>query len=416
VVFVNSGGNNGDVNFHIRRDFAGDTLRSRIQFYPYSANAEMWGQSITMWGEEGQPFSAGLIVTNNANQVQIESPWYHTATQPAYLDSFLVVGPDTVHFNLTAESSHPLNGRPHFRLRASNRITSLKVALKATAPGGRVHFWNVTELTNDVVNWGQEFQAPQSSWTMGNKQYGISEPACTESLISVAAYSTEYLTPSGNVSGGAVAPFSSFGPTLDERNKPDIAAPGVSVGSSVSSFTDDAYTAFQTVEFQGRTYPFARFSGTSMSAPVVAGVVALMLEADPTLTPAEVKEVIRLTARTDVHTGAIPPGGSTRWGYGKVNAYRAVKEVLGLNGVQDLDEGNVVIWPNPASGELNVQAAAGLGPVRLIVSDITGRVILDRNIVAGGRITMAISDWSDGMYHVQVIQGSVLTTGKVVKQ
>ena len=47
VVFVNSGGNNGNVNFHLKHSFNQDTIASRIEFYSYSANPNMWGQSIT---------------------------------------------------------------------------------------------------------------------------------------------------------------------------------------------------------------------------------------------------------------------------------------------------------------------------------------------------------------------------------
>lgn len=415
VVFVNSGGNNGDINFHIRKDFTNDTLHSRIQFYPYSAHPKMWGQSISMWGEAGLEFSAGLVVTNNANQVQLETPWYNTGTQQAYLDSSLIIGSDTVYFNLTSEAAHPLNGRPHFRLRAKNRSPLLKVALKATAPSGRVHFWNVTELTNDVGNWGQEFQSAQTGWTTGNKQYGISEPACTQSLISVAAYSSNYLTGGGAVAGGAIAPFSSFGPTLDERIKPDIAAPGVNVASSFSSFTDEDYTPITTVDFQGRTYPFVRISGTSMASPATTGVVALMLQADPTLTAAEIKEAIKTNPIIDINTGVIPEGGSTRWGAGKINAYRAVKEVLGLNSIADLEHVELITWPNPVTSELNVMTELG-APVQISVTDITGRTVFSNKHAGGGLISIGTSDWAAGVYHLRLEQAGRISVGEVVKQ
>jgi minor extracellular serine protease Vpr len=383
VVFVNSGGNNGDVNFHIRKAFASDTLRSRVQFYSYSAHEHMWGQSISMWGEPGEDFRAGFEITTNGGQVLQATPWYHTATQPAYIDSFMVEGADTVFFNLTADAAHPLNGRPHFRLRVKNTSASLKITLKATAAEGVVHFWNVTELDNDVGNWGQAFQAPLNGWTVGDREYGISEPACTESLITVAAYNGEYQTGNGNWAGGNIAAFSSWGPTMDGRIKPDLAAPGVSVASSISSFTDNSYSSILNVPFEGRTYPFARFSGTSMSAPAVTGIVALLLEADPTLTPAEVKELLKSTARTDQQTGTIPAGGSTRWGMGKVNAYRAVCEALGVVGMDEVVvEGGVRLWPNPASDNVWI-ALPEVGVVEVRITDIAGRA------VGSGRLTGA---------------------------
>jgi minor extracellular serine protease Vpr len=403
VVFVNSGGNNGDINFHIKRTFANDTIKSRIGFYSYSSNPNMWGQSITMWGEPGRSFSAGFIITSNANNTLQESPWYNTATQPAYLDSFVVQGADTVFFNLTAEAAHPLNGRPHFRLRVKNRSGAIKVALKATAPDGVVHFWNVTELTNDVGNWGMAFTAGQTGWLNGDRNYGISEPACTESLITVAAYTAEY---SGG--GGGIATFSSYGPTMDERRKPDLAAPGVSVASSISSFTDNSFSSVGSVNFQGRSYPFARFSGTSMSAPAVTGIVALLLQADPELTAAEVKDLLMNTARRDNYTGTIPPEGSTRWGRGKVNAYAAMRELLGLTVVNEVFGRDAILWPNPATDDIRLQLLNGAEGVAISLLDASGRVVAMGGTDGQGQWRHPVFQLPAGMYAVRVQGGAEL--------
>jgi subtilisin family serine protease len=415
VVFVNSGGNNGDVNFHIKRTFAGDTLRSRIQFYPYSAHPKMWGQSISMWGEPGQSITAGFLITNNSNNTLQETPWYSTTTQEAYLDSFMVQGTDTVYFNLTCDAAHPLNGRPHFRLRVKNRSSQLKIALKATAPAGVVHFWNVTELTNDVGNWGQTFSAAQTGWVNGDRNYGISEPACTESLLAVAAYTGEYTPPGGSPTGGAIATFSSYGPTLDERRKPDIAAPGVNVASSISSFTDNSYSSAGSLTFQGRSYPFARFSGTSMAAPAVTGIAALVLEADPTLSAADVKEILLTTARRDNFTGVIPPEGSVRWGQGKVNAYHAVIEALGLTGIDEQIGDVLTLWPNPATDQVFVQLRVPAADAWLELVDMTGRVLQQQRVPQGGTITLDLADLAPGMYGVQ-LQGSASGVLRCIKQ
>ncbi|MEO8589664.1 MAG: S8 family peptidase [Flavobacteriales bacterium] len=415
VTFVNSAGNNGDVDFHIKKVFAADTLRSRVVYYSYAANPSMWGQSISMWGEPGASFSAGFTIANSSNVTLQQSPWYNTATQPAYLDSFMVQGIDTIYFNLTADAAHPLNGRPHFRLRVKNTNTSLRIVLKATAPTGTVHFWNVTELSNGVGNWGEDFTAGATGWTAGDTQYGIGEPAVTESLISVAAYSSEYLI-GGVPAGGAIASFSSFGPTMDERMKPDITAPGVNVASSISSFTDNDFNEVLSVNFMGRDYPFARFSGTSMSSPAVTGIVALMLEADPTLSPADIKDIIKLTARTDSHTGTIPVGGSTRWGMGKINAYHAVVQALGLVSVPEIDDHHLTTWPNPASSTVNVLTDLTAGSVQLTVSDMTGRVVLAQQQLATPLIMLDSRSWAPGVYTLRLEQQGRIAMSRVVRE
>lgn len=415
VVFCISGGNNGDVNFHVQREFTGDTLRSRVQFYPYSAHEHMWGQSLTMWGAQGGAFSTSLGVLNAANNPYMATPWYHTATQPAYLDSMLTNGNDTVFFNLTAEAAHPLNGRPHFRLRIKNTNTALKVVMQVTALQGTVHCWNVTELDNDVGNWGQAFQGGMSGWTAGDHNFGIGEPACTESAITVAACGSTTWTPTGIPTGGSIAGFSSFGPTLDGRIKPDITAPGVVVASSISSFTDNDYSPILTVPFLGRNYPFARFSGTSMSAPATTGTVALLLQADPTLTPAEVRSLIRNTALTDNKTGTIPPGGSTRWGMGKLNAYHAITDALGITTVGEAPMPSMAIWPNPSRDRFQVQALLHGPDARVTVQDALGRIVLTQEAMAP-LLSLDARQWPSGVYFLRLEQGGKRMQGKLVRE
>jgi subtilisin family serine protease/phosphodiesterase/alkaline phosphatase D-like protein len=101
---------------------------------------------------------------------------------------------------------------------------------------------------------------------------------------------------------------------MDEL-KPDVLAPGVNIMSAKSD----------------TTAAYVQMSGTSMATPHVAGVVALMLEANPDLTPQEVKDIIHMTAEMpeeilpstehdDVYNYA--------YGWGFIDAYKAVKMAL----------------------------------------------------------------------------------------
>jgi serine protease AprX len=98
-----------------------------------------------------------------------------------------------------------------------------------------------------------------------------------------------------------MAVFSSRGPTaLDYVAKPDVVAPGVGIESlsdpdSAFYVTNAAYLLSGTVPTS--YLPYLSLSGTSMSAPVVAGTVALMLQANPSLTPNAVKAIIEYTAQ-----------------------------------------------------------------------------------------------------------------------
>jgi subtilisin family serine protease len=97
-----------------------------------------------------------------------------------------------------------------------------------------------------------------------------------------------------------VAAFSSRGPTwLDFSAKPDLVAPGVGI-ESLADPHSALYTELQDYLLDGTRAlpykPYLSLTGTSMAAPVVAGTVALMLEANPSLTPNAVKAILQYTA------------------------------------------------------------------------------------------------------------------------
>jgi hypothetical protein len=285
----------------------------------------------------------------------------------------LIMGIDTIFFNVNTETANPQNNRPHTRFRIKKRNVGIRAIMKVEAVDGTVHCWNVTELTTDVGNWGMPFLSNGAGTTVGNTEYGISEPACTNSTIAVAAYATQYPQGTGTT-GGSIASFSSYGPTLDERVKPDISAPGVSIGSSFSSFTDATFTPLASVSFNGRSYPFARISGTSMSGPMVTGVVALLLDANPYLSAAQVKWIIKQTARQDNFTGVIPAEGSVRWGAGKLNAYAAIKLALNTVGFEEIvKKDKLIIYPNPAENFIELSLVDSQAPFSIEIIDLSGK-------------------------------------------
>ena len=410
VVFVNSGGNNGNVNFHLKKTFTNDVLKSRIEFYDYNANPNMWGQSIHAWGEVGQSFSNGIIVTNTSNAVLAQSPLYSTSLSSNYVDTFLVVNQDTIWFNISADAAHPLNGRPQIRLRVKNTHANLRVQLHSTASSGTVHYWNVTELITEVGNWGMAFLAAGTGTTSGDNQNGISEPSCADDVISVAAYATQYATASGSLVGGALASFSSKGPRYDGAMKPDIAAPGVGIASAISSFTNGNYTSVANTNFNNTTYHFAKFSGTSMAAPMVAGVAALMLEANPYLSSAQVKEIMMQTARQDSYTGAIPNEGSPQWGAGKINAYAAVQLAVQTLGVLDTKpQIEWSVYPNPVQHYLHFTIVELPPYAEVIALDGT------RYWVAIDHGQMSVDELPSGAYYIRLHQNGCIQQAPFIK-
>lgn len=358
VVFVTSGGNNGSRNFHIKKDFDNDTITTRVNFDMGSANPEMWGQCISMWGEEGIPFNVQLIIQNNSGGILGSSEIINTQNHVGYFDSTIVIGNNTIEYNFTVENQHPFNNRSFMQLRVAQPISAYRVVLKSFAASGVVHYWNVVELSNGVGNWGVPFTSIGAHGVSGDNEYGIGEPASTKNAITVAAHTSQTENFQGVISTGNIATFSSKGPLYNGDMKPDISAPGVNVVSSINPYYTGSFSAVASTTFNDNTYNFAAFSGTSMSAPAVAGVCALILEANPTLSPSQVKEIIKSTARQDDKTGAITSLGSPVWGMGKLNARLALDLALKTEGLltsissQNL-ENNLVVFPNPATHEVS---------------------------------------------------------------
>jgi serine protease AprX len=136
----------------------------------------------------------------------------------------------------------------------------------------------------------------------GSPQYGaISAPGNAPWVLTVGASST---MGTNDRRDDTVANYSSRGPTMvDFAAKPDLVAPGtgtVSLSDANSLFyvTKAAYLVSGNGSLDlGSFKPYVTLSGTSMAAPVVAGTVALMLEANPSLTPNLVKAILQFTAQ-----------------------------------------------------------------------------------------------------------------------
>ena len=134
---------------------------------------------------------------------------------------------------------------------------------------------------------------------LGQPQYGgITAPGNAPWVLTVGASSTEG-TPTRV--DDVIALYSSRGPTaIDFAAKPDLVAPGTGV-VSLSDPTSTLYTTKSAYLLKGSVStsykPYLSLSGTSMAAPVVTGTVALMLQANPTLTPNLVKAILQYTAQ-----------------------------------------------------------------------------------------------------------------------
>lgn len=165
-----------------------------------------------------------------------------------------------------------------------------------------------TDSTSQAVNRAHDagLVVAVAAGNSGPGRYTIGSPGAAEKALTVGAMGDP-----GEL-GYFLADFSSRGYTADDRIKPDIAAPGYNITAPRAN-TSSGYVTY---------------SGTSMATPFVAGTAALMLDANPSLTPDQVKSHLFATA---LDWG--PAGKDIDYGYGNLNGYEAVKRAGGFSGM-----------------------------------------------------------------------------------
>ena len=168
-----------------------------------------------------------------------------------------------------------------------------------------------------------------------------------------------------------IAGYSSRGPRRDNGDgnplnelKPEVTAPGTNIIQAEGCITSGGCSNFFGGDASDNGYT-GRGSGTSYATPSVSGIIALMLETNPDLSPAEVKEILKLTAerRGDASAPEVDPFWNRDFGFGMVDAYAAVSMAIdfkqkGLTGAVDVTTQVHVIDSNTSNGVATISGLA----------------------------------------------------------
>lgn len=235
---------------------------------------------------------------------------------------------------------------------------------------------------------------PNYEYDKGTADMSINHACSADNLISVGAYTIEpkvrgYKGTSYSLAPGSTlykqmggpnstAGYSSYGRDDFGKAHPDVIAPGTFTVAAYSQYDTSKATAADKSTWQeqyicayltqnGNNFLFYRNQGTSMAAPITAGVIALWLQAYPKLTAENVRTVIQQTSRTSVNGEVINiSAGSTdqnklQLGYGLIDAEAGIQYILenfvptAVSGISDTETANAKTLKKFINGKLVIE-------------------------------------------------------------
>jgi subtilisin family serine protease len=338
-VVVVAAGNEGNRKIHV-----GGTVGSATTWH---LDVEKSTASVHLWHSGTTSFSVQVRAPSGESVTVIPGTqrWASTASGGVWLDNSSSPDP------LTADR------RIYLVLTDVSPASTWAITLTPTLAGGRVDGW----VEDPAAGQFRE----------GDTNSTISEPGNALRVITVGAYVTKnrWVSQNGEQTGegdvGALAVFSSRGPTRDGRIKPDLVAPGAWIASARSAQASPA----------GRlTLPggdYTMLLGTSMAAPHVTGAVALLLSRRPNLTWSEIRDALISGARADHQVGAAP---NHAWGAGKLDVPGAARFI---GEPSPVEKPTLAIVTNPVSREalFAYHCPVGTQWASLHLYDLTGRLL-----------------------------------------
>lgn len=499
-VVVTAAGNGGNQKYHLGYEVTADTAFTWFEYSPSDADVH-----IALWADTADFNEVFFAVaadnwTDTANTLvytnffmNIKSTYNLTPgiNNIQRVDFTILDSSNVFLANLSTQATYE-NGRYLYELIIKPQNTSYRWRFITTGRG-KFDLWGsptlgalgtariVADFPNDTtfesrVPGIQNYKFPDLNKTL------VSSIQCSDRVLTVANYENRAWYLNANINPvtqqkdttftgfvtGRLNRDSSKGPTRDERQKPDISAPGtytLATGNRQHiAVTLGANKGFEIADDSLHN----RNGGTSMASPVVAGIVALLLEANPEAWWYEIKNRVISSAIQDTFTGNNLPDNF--WGYGKINAFDAffVNAIYGctnadalnynpdaaidngscilpIYGCQDPDALNfdslanvsdtciyyvfnsansfdaashVSLYPNPVADNLVIKYLIHNNTsAKLIISDVLGNIVYDEKIAAAsGNIQINTSQFSKGVYVCRIVSDSKsISVNKFVK-
>ena len=423
-ILVGAAGNEGEDRLHIRNQFGSseEAIYSFVEF-KNSGGAQNGEGLLDIWGSTNGSFSVAINFYDIVNEEFISWTDYVSSTDNGEFEFLLTDDDgDQAEVGIAVTPSNPLNNKPNITVAVSNPDQldpSVWIMLEIIGTNSLVDVWS-----DHMFFTNGTFNPPVVS---GDANFTNGEIGGTgNNVITVGAYTTKNVYQNFSGQGieapffteiGALAPFSSRGPTADGRTKPEITAPGNVVISSFSSFDPEVNANAHNVAYRlsndTNEWFFGAYQGTSMASPMVTGIIALLLEHNPNLTPDEVTNIITETAIVDQFTGN---DINNTWGWGKIDAWEAMSAIADVSAAHDLEDFSteLEVFPNPATDQVQVNFL-GREASMVRILDINGKEVF-RNYYQhriADQIELSVNGFQKGMYIVEVSNDQEIGVSKL---
>ncbi len=423
MVICVAAGNEGDQPVSLQQDFTAGNLTVST-FLAERGWSDPIGGGVDVWSATSEPFELTFVIYNLANNT-IAYSYKMPAVPEGKRVSIVSSNYSGSGYERNAEFDKAFDGNVVVAaaLDDENNRYEAMVYIDAERASG-----NTGNLVPGVILTGKAGQHVDmyaengvlllsnnvSGWTKGNGTQSISNMTCADNVISVGSYQSRdkwavlgggySYYPSSAYETGNISPFSSYGTTLSGKVLPDLCAPGGAILSSYSTpyvvkETIDQATLSAEATVNDRDNYWGVMQGTSMATPYMSGTAALWLEADPSLTAADIKEIIEATSSRTGLTAV----DLERAGAGKLDALEGMKRVLqmpsGIGAVfGDNDERMVLTTLQDAFGIF----VAGDTSLKATIYNMTGLAVA-KAAAAGESVTVSTAGLPRGIYMLTVV-------------
>jgi subtilisin family serine protease len=285
------------------------------------------------------PSGSGALLGGQWGHVVTHAPeaWEATTGSPSVVIAVIDSGIDAAHPDLagqTVTGTSVIGGTTTDTHGHGETVAGVIAPKTNNGQGGAGYCWNCRLMPVKVSNssttaysdmaagivWAADHDARVINVSLG----GASRSAALDSAVSYAVSRGAVVVAAAGNSGCNCATYPAASPgaiAVAASDQNDNLMNYSNQGSwvHVAAPTGDITTW---LTYNGQPYGYAPVGGTSISAPVVSGIVALMLSVDPAATPDKIKSV--LFSSTDAISGRTQAGGQATVAYGRVNALRAL--------------------------------------------------------------------------------------------